>query len=62
MPRLAEAVLLEGEYVGPTKVLTTNVGVIAWSAGGSLARSTRKLHDLIQFDVYDIHNPSNVRR
>jgi hypothetical protein len=33
-----------GEYVGPTKALTTNVGVIAWSAGGNLAMLTMARH------------------
>lgn len=33
-----------GEYAGPTKALTTNVGVIAWSAGGNLAMLTMARH------------------
>lgn len=32
------------EYAGPTKVLTSNVGVIAWSAGGNLATLTMARH------------------
>ena len=33
-----------GEYAGSTKVLTTNVGVIGWSAGGNLATLTMARH------------------
>ena len=33
-----------GDYVGSTKVLTTNVGVIGWSAGGNLATLTMARH------------------
>ena len=33
-----------GDYAGSTKVLTTNVGVIGWSAGGNLATLTMALH------------------
>lgn len=32
------------EYVGPVKALTTNVGMIAWSAGGNLATLTMARH------------------
>jgi len=33
-----------GEYAGPTRALTTNVGVIGWSAGGNLATLTMARH------------------
>ena len=33
-----------GDYAGSTKVLTTNVGVIGWSAGGNLATLTMARH------------------
>ena len=33
-----------GDYAGSTKVLTTNVGVIGWSAGGNLATLAMARH------------------